>query len=270
MKIALIYFSPTGNTAKIASVIKEELLELGAIIKQFDITSFSEREKQINPKEFDSYIFGSPIYAWRAPKIIREWLQTLNGGGKRCSAFFTYGGVSVGVAHQNIKEILIDRNFSLVSAAEFPSKHTYNLAGWYLMENRPDESDYAIAKAYAQETYKRFEENSPHPIKLEGAKISEKTLTRLDKATHLTIAPPSRKGAECSMCLQCENECPTNAMNAETGEADNEKCIRCLRCVSNCPDEALKINDLSKFYELIRDRAHLTPEVLQNRISRFF
>ena len=44
IKILIIIFSATGNTAKIAGVIQEELKQLGANIEEKDITSYDDRK----------------------------------------------------------------------------------------------------------------------------------------------------------------------------------------------------------------------------------
>lgn len=79
MNIALVYFSPTGSTAKIASIVKKILTELGNQITEFDITNYSEREKPHYFDQFEAFVFGFPVYYWRAPRLIREWIQTLEG-----------------------------------------------------------------------------------------------------------------------------------------------------------------------------------------------
>ena len=113
MKIALIYFSPTNNTANMAKYIKEKLanFDKNTQVDEFNITSHSKRQQNLNIDEYDAFFFGFPIYAWRAPKLARDWLQTLDGRNKKCSVFFTYGGVDPGAAHYNIKQILEDQNF---------------------------------------------------------------------------------------------------------------------------------------------------------------
>ncbi len=269
MRVALIYFSPTGSTAKIASIIKDVLTELEARVEEYDITSYSDRQNNINFLNHDSVFFGFPIYIHRAPEIIRDWIQTLDGSGKRCSVFFTYGGVTTGVAHHDIKKRLEGQNFQLVSTAEFLAKHTYNIAGWKLMENRPNEKDFSIARDYALKTWEKFKSPVVQAVEFEEPAITEKKLDRLDKVPKRAVKPPSREGRECSMCLKCGTECPNNAMDPNSGNADGDKCIRCLRCVAFCPDNALKTNDMTPAYEVIVKREN-TPEILESKVSKYF
>jgi len=90
----------------------------------------------------------------------------------------------------------------------------------------------------------------------------------LEKMVNAALPPPSRKGKECSMCRTCEDLCPTQAMNADSGEADKTLCIKCLRCLINCPDEVIVMDDLSKQQEFIKQSNKLTKEVLDSRTSK--
>lgn len=254
MKIALIYFSPTNNTADMAQYILKRLrtLEENLLIEEFNITNFTKRQYQIDIDKYDALFFGFPIYAWRAPKLARDWLRTLHGKGKKCSVFFTYGGVDSGAAHYNIKQILEEQSFQLVSTAEFVCKHTYNCGGWKVMENRPDQSDFNIADEYIHKTYKKFIGVDNAILQIENPKISDRVLFRIEQQINKIIKPPSREGEECSSCRICEEICPTNAMNSDIGEADPNLCIRCCRCFINCPENALKIQDLYPIFLLFQ------------------
>ena len=271
MKIAVIYFSATGNTAIIADVISETLKTYPDIeVDKLDITSFSSRENKVDLSKYSGIFFGFPIYVLRAPKILREWVKALKGNTQKVSAFFTYGGVTSGISSQNIKQILEDQNFQVVSTGEFLGKHTSNLAGWSLMSEHPNQDDFDIAKEYAKKTFKRFTGEDSGLLELPSPDLSEKSVDRMEASSNKRRIPPSRQGAECSMCNICEENCPTNAMNAETGEADPEKCIGCLQCLANCPDEALKVADRSKMFAVISKAMNLSEEVLASRRSKYF
>lgn len=272
MNIAVIYFSATGNTAKIAKTINENLKAFDEVnVEEIDITSYSSREKDITLDKYDGIFFGFPIYALRAPRLIRDWLKRLSDGkNKMASAFFTYGGVKVGIAHHNIKRILEDKNFQVVSTGEFLGKHTSNLAGWTLMNGRPNQDDLNIAKEYAEKTLIRFKGEDAGLVEFDTPEMTETQVDKVEDSANKRRIPPSRHGEDCSMCKVCEENCPTAAMDAESGEADPEKCIGCLKCVDNCPDKALKIVDRTKGYTLMEKILNLTPEILASRKSKYF
>jgi len=272
MKLLLAYFSATGNTAQIANTVKEQLTELNVEIDEFNMTSYFSRQKNIDLDHYDAAIFGFPVYYNRAPRLAREWLQTLDGKGKKCATFFTYGGIRVHPSHYSTRQILEKQNFEVVSSAEFLGAHTFNLAGWEAIENRPNQSDFDIAREYTLKTYKRFiNEDHGRLGELEKGEFNEEQLDEKEDFKFKIITQfPTRDGKECSMCRTCEEQCPTQAMNAEEGSANKDDCIVCLRCVANCPDKALKINDLSKIFKMVLQRDNTTKELIAEKTSKIY
>ena len=272
MKILLAYFSATGNTEKMAEVIEGQFIELGADVDMLDITSYSKRQKKVDLSGYQAFVFGIPIHSVRAPRIVREWFETLDGRGKKCSTFFTYGGFGVHPAHYSTREILERRGFILVSSAEFLGKHTFNLGGWSALKDRPDDSDFDIAREYAKKTYKRFSGEDGGVVgELEKTEYTEKQLEDFENFRFMAVSQlPTRDGEGCSMCMKCEELCPTQAMNAMKGEADRGKCIVCLRCVYICPENALKINDASALWPIKLQMEGETEETLRGKKSKIY
>jgi ferredoxin/flavodoxin len=272
MKILILYFSATGNTAKMAKVIEDRFVEVGCKVTMADMTSFANRQEEIDLTPYEAVVFGAPVHVRRAPRVMREWLRTLNGGGKKCSMYFTYGGFGVHPTHYSTRQILEEQDFRVVSSAEFLSVHTFNLGGWKAMDGRPDERDFAVAREYADKTYARFiNENEDLLGELEKTEYPEELLDAAE-ATRFKILTqlPTRGGQECSMCLECEESCPTGAIKAESGEADKGKCIACLACVANCPEQVLEINDMSKSWPLKLKEENATEESLNELESRIY
>jgi len=272
MNVLILYFSATGNTATITRVIEKKLIEMGADVTKTDITPYSARKRQIDLEPYQAVLFGLPIHSLRAPRAVREWMKTLDGKGKKCSMFFTFGGFQVHPAHYSTRQILKEQNFIVVSSAEFLGAHTFNLGGWKAMEGRPDELDFNVAKKYAQVTYKRFiGEDDDILGDLEKTDYTEEQLDSFEIFRFKVLTnPPSRNGEECSMCLACEELCPTGAMEAKLGEIDKEKCIACLACVTNCPDNVLKINDMSGSWSFKLEMGKITEEDLKEQKSKIY
>ena len=98
-KIAIIYFSATHVTKTYAEVIHQELLRRAGEAQLMDVTAYAARQKSLPVDDFDGFIFGFPVFADFAPSVINEWLPTLDGKGKKCAMFFTYGGRTTGYAY---------------------------------------------------------------------------------------------------------------------------------------------------------------------------
>ena len=101
---------------------------------------------------------------------------------------------------------------------------------------------------------------------------TEEQLDSAEKKSRFKVITqlPTRDGEECSLCLNCEELCPSGAMEAESGEADKEKCIACLACVSNCPEQVLEINDTSKSWSIKLDMEKVTEESIQEQKSKIY
>jgi ferredoxin/flavodoxin len=272
MKVLTVHFSATGNTGRIAKVIGERFTELGVDVSMSDITSSTSRQEEIDLEPYQAVVFGAPVHSRRAPRVVREWLSALDGQHKKCSMFFTYGGFGAHPTHYSTKQILEERNFIVVSSAEFLGAHTFNLGGWKAMEGRPDESDFDMAREYTDITCKRFAGEDDGVLgEMEKTEHSEEHLDNAEAQRFKVLTQlPTRGGEECSMCLTCEESCPVGAMDAESGEADSGECIACLACVANCPDSILKINDMRNIWSVKLEREKATEESLKGQKSRIY
>ena len=272
MKILFACFSATGNTKKISDIMATRLTELGSQVERLDITLPESREPGMDLSSFQAAVFGSPIHSVRAPRLVREWLDTLDGAGTKCATFFTYGGFQTHPCHYDTRERLNRRGFTVVASAEFLGAHTFNLGGWQSMAGRPGDEDLELAIRYANAIYTRFTgEDTAVVDELDTGPYSEEQLDQFEGMRYKVVSQlPTRSGAECSMCMLCQEECPAGAIEAETGEAQAGKCICCLHCVQICPDEVLKINDMTGSFQFKMENDKETPETLAKKKSKLY
>lgn len=270
--VAVIFFSATGNTKKIADAIRSCLISQEVSVTSIDITSYKSREELISLSKYDAFMFGFPVYSLRAPRVCREWIERLDGEGKKCSVFFTYGGFAKDPAHYYMKELLEKRNFTLVSTAEFLGVHTFNRSGWQAAEGRPNQSDFKIVEEYTLKTLQRFTgEDSATISEFNKPIYTSEQLDQAEKFRFKLITQlPTRESDNCSLCMLCEKLCPTNAMDAVKGEADPASCIACLRCIANCPDGVLHTNDISGTWENKLEMHNTTKEEIDKMESKIY
>ncbi|WP_419785801.1 EFR1 family ferrodoxin [Pseudodesulfovibrio sp.] len=272
LKITMVIFSATGNTRTIASQMAAQLRERGAAVETCDITAHTADQPPIDCSACDAVIFGFPVHSLRAPRVVRDWLRTLDGQRKKCATFFTYGGFIVHPAHQSTRTILEERGFSLVASAEFPGAHTFNLGGWRAFPQRPDQRESELAKRYVDAVYDRLSgKDNAMPGELPAGNFSEAELDQFEAFRFKVVSQlPARMGTECSLCGLCEENCPTGAMDAATGAADPAACIACLRCVADCPEHALTINDTSPSWRNKLAMSQITEEELDDQIGTLY
>jgi flavodoxin len=72
MKTALIiYWSKTGNTAKVAESIKEGLVSAGTVVTMKKI----EEAEDLDYFNFDFVCMGCPSYSWHPPEMVTNFLK---------------------------------------------------------------------------------------------------------------------------------------------------------------------------------------------------
>lgn len=272
MKVLVAYFSGTGNTRAVAREVIAALSAQGAEVLEKDVTALADRPAGMDLGDCDAVVFGLPIYVNRAPRPLREWLGTLGGGGRKCSTFFTYGGVNSHPAHRSTRAILESRGFDLVSSAEFVGAHTFNRNGWEAAPGRPADADFELAREYATRTLARFRgEDAGRPGSFPEGKAGDAALDQMEAGMKQAIPKgPSRSGKECSMCMDCENLCANGAMDAAKGEADRDKCVLCLRCVELCPDGALAMADMSGMWKMVLEKNQTDKDTIASKKSELF
>jgi NAD-dependent dihydropyrimidine dehydrogenase PreA subunit/flavodoxin len=272
LKIALVYFSATNVTQTYAQAIRERLLDQGCTVQLFNVTTYASRQEKLPINDFDGFIFGFPVFSDFAPSVINEWLPILEGQGKKCAQFFTYGARTTGYAHFHTKLLLEQAGFQVLFSAEFLGRHSYNLAGWRILPDRPDVQDFAVAREYADLARERFSQEAPTVFRLQkpfGYNQIVAALKNKQKRTERGWTNPVRMADECCMCRDCENECPTHAFDADTGLSDPASCIECMHCVYICPDKVLKVDERMKdFYARFLTNWCLTEEMMNAKKGR--
>lgn len=270
MHIGIFYFSATGITERISKHISAILEKEAHTIHLKNILTHESRQSTIDFSEYDFIFFGFPVFGGRAPKIAEDWISTLDGKNQKCSMFFTYGARDLEWAHQSTIYLLHQSNFRVILSAEFIGRHSYNVTGWTLAEDRPNQADYDVATTFAQQSLSRFEENLEFVIDLSGFTYQPRKETK-ESTGEWAKFYPSRHQEDCSMCYLCEKECPVKAFDANSGASNRQICIRCMHCVTICPDRVIKTGDtMPVFQRYFIDHLGLTPEVVEDKTSKIY
>ena len=79
MKIAIVYFSGTGNTEK---VLKE--FESFFKIQNNEVKMIKIESGEYIPTDIDILIIGYPVHAFNAPKIVLDYFNNISFLKKNC------------------------------------------------------------------------------------------------------------------------------------------------------------------------------------------
>ena len=111
-KAAVIYWSKTGNTQKVAQRILKGLTAGGYETEIVKINEAHDNADDLDYFDYDLICFGSPSYSWHVPKQVDDYLKSkfahhkkqklikLNAPlvpGKKALIFCTYSGPHTGI-----------------------------------------------------------------------------------------------------------------------------------------------------------------------------
>ena len=143
-KVAVVYFSATGTTKKVAELIKDETnadifeiipkqkytsedLNYGdkntrATKEQNDENARPEIENSIDLSNYDVVFLGYPIWWGNAPKIILSFIDNTNLDGKTVIPFCTSGSSGISTSESTLKTY--KNNIKWIEGKRFSSSTT--------------------------------------------------------------------------------------------------------------------------------------------------
>ena len=232
----ILYFSGTGNSKyvarRLADALDEPLCSMNDRIKSDDTTPV-ETGKRL--------IIVTPTYAWRIPRIVREWLlSTVLTGAKQAWFVMTCGG-EIGNAGKYNHALCQEKGLACMGTAQIIMPENYIAmfgapqaaeARQIVAKAEPD-IDRAIAAIAAGEQfpptrnnlYDRFMSGPVNPI-FYSFFVKAKAFTASDA---------------CVSCGQCVERCPMNNITLQNGRPVwGGNCTHCMACICYCPTEAIE------------------------------
>lgn len=253
----IIYFSGTGNSRFIAEglseICEDNLLNLTDIMKD-------GADDEIHSDK--PFVFVLPIYAFRIPRKVDAFIQTLKFTGSNDAYFIVDCGGSPGNALRYIKKTCKNINLNLkgFDAINMP-------ASYIVMYNPPDVNSDVVhdalvhQKAQIEEIgldIKEGKEFFKRPSDFKGklqSSIMNPLFQKMVKTKDFTISD------NCVKCAKCVIRCPLNNVYFDGKPEWGNKCMHCMACLSGCPVNAIEYGDktigrnryyLSKHYDDIK------------------
>ena len=232
----ILYFSGTGNSRhaakRMAAALGDTLLDLNARIKAGDTSPVETGE---------DLVVVTPTYAWRIPRLVRDWLlKTQLTGAKRAWFVMTCGSETGNAAGYN-RTICREKGLACMGTAQIVMPENYiamfrapdaEEARQIVARAEPD-IDAAIAAVRAGRTfvptrnnlYDRFMSGSVNP-----------TFYKF-----FVKAKAFRAGDRCTGCGKCASLCPVNNITLAGGRPVwGDRCTHCMACICYGPAEAIE------------------------------
>ena len=232
----ILCFSGTGNSKyvaqRIADALGDEILNLNDRIKASDTSPVETGER---------LIIVTPTYAWRIPRVVRDWLLKTKLHGAKQACFVMTCGSEIGNADKYNRDLCVEKGLVCMGTAQIVMPENY-----IAMFSAPqaDEAREIVAKAepsidraiaaiqhnqpFAPTRNNLYDRFMSGPVNL----IFYKFFVNADA---LTVSDA------CIGCRQCAKRCPMNNVTLKDGKPVWGKvCTHCMACICYCPVSAIE------------------------------
>jgi len=245
-KVWALYFSPTGATSKVVSVLAEELAaKLAVPVEMVSFTRSAERAKGLCFGPTDLVVMGAPTYGGKLPnKILPDFQSKLHGNGALAAAVVTFGNRNYDNALAELCAVLEGVDFHTVAAGAFVCRHVFTDK---LAYGRPGWSDLFEVKNFAKSVADKVNNMTeiPAPVAVPGQADAPYyvPLGTDGQPAKFLKAKPKTKLDRCNRCGACIRNCPMGAIDPKDPSNVPGTCIKCHACIHKCTKQAKYFDD---------------------------
>lgn len=237
MKIALLYFSGTGNTRWLAETLHVKLSDADAEVHVFDL----EKDIDFDHHDFNTLIVAHPVYGATVPRLVIEKIDDLIPGNRKLTIIATYGFVNAlgyyaekNMLGRKIEAYYNVKMFNDICTPGFRSP--VKPLKKRLKSRERIENKIGRLAEYISAGKKRIEGIGPHL--LVGIRIRKAVREGLH-TYYQTLGVDTDRCTHCGLCIR---ECPTHSIIEKDGSYIFEaRCTACTRCYNLCPEHAITI-----------------------------
>ena len=229
-RVKLIYYSPTGTSAKTVKAIQSGI---NINYDKIDLTLPESELKQYSLKDTNLAIIAVPVYSGRVAPTAAKRVAKIKGQDTPAILVAVYGNRAFEDALIELRDLTEPNGFKVVAAGAFIGEHSFDAPSTPIATGRPDVEDLEKAKEF-------------------GARVEAKVLD-------ITVIPelfipgnhPYREGGKtggrcpetdeaiCILCGMCARVCPTGCVTVtDIVDTEIDDCTACAACVKKCPTGA--------------------------------
>lgn len=232
----VVYFTGTGNSRYVA-----EGIALLTNDKLVSANEFIKATKRTNLTSEVPYVFVSPTYAWRIPRVFSDFIESATFCGN-CSAYFIMTcGDDIGSAGEFLTELCDKKSMSYMGVAKVLMPENY--VALYDVPNRAEcEQIISAADRTIKDISEHIKNGNSLPLEKKSsfANLKSRQINPMFYSFFVK-AKGFRVTDKCISCGKCEELCPLNNIKLTDGKpVYGEKCTHCMACICGCPTEAIE------------------------------
>ena len=236
----IFYYSGCGNSRFIAQSIANALNESLVFIPEAQRGNFFEYEL----KEGEIVGFVYPIYSWRPPRLVEDFVGKLRFNGVPSYVWTAVTcGDNVGETENIFRKELETIGLRLDAAFCFTMPNTYvNMAGMSVDTEELANLKIEKSKQKLPEVIKSISEHKMVSDMIKGALPRFKSNIIGKKLFYRWVSDkPFLSTDECISCGTCVKVCPLRNITLENGRPHwNGNCTTCDACYHHCPKNAIQ------------------------------
>lgn len=232
----ILYFSGTGNSKyvaeQIAKITNDELVSINEKIQKNDTDKITVQ---------DRLVFVVPTYAWRIPRVVRDWITKTDLWYDENTWFVMTCGSEIGNAEKYNKKLCNAKGFNYMGSAGVVMPENY-----IAMFDSPTEDEieeiFTKADKEIEKMANLIKENKPFATPRNNLqdKIMSGPVNMLFYPMFVKAKGFSAND-KCTSCGKCVKVCPLNNIELKNGKPTwNKKCTHCMACISYCPTGAIE------------------------------
>lgn len=234
-KIAILYFSGTGNTKYIAEKMKEAAIE-----KNYEVDLINIEKDKMAPSEYEHIVIGGPVYVERYPEILLKYIESNLGNYKgTCMLFSTQAFDGHNPVFKHAGKRLKKLNITYSNYLPMPNNF-YN----FMFKRYPEDKQAELinsSSVQAQKMVLDFLDGKTNSFDIPNSRVI------LAEMAYKFTYPFLRKFLmrnldidrnKCVKCKICERFCPAKCIRVSPKLKINNNCTFCQRCLNNCPKNA--------------------------------
>lgn len=232
----IAYFSGTGNSRYLAHRLSErlgdELLDLNARIKAGDTGPV-----QVNGR----LVLVTPTYAWRIPRVVRDWLRRTELIGTECVWFVMSCGSEIGNADKYNRALCREKHLCCKGTAKIVMPENY-IAMFQVPGDKEAREIVSQAEPFIDRAVEWIVRREAFPVI--GIRFSDRLMSGPVNPFFYAVFVKAKAfiaSDKCVGCGQCARLCPMNNIQIKSGKPVwGNACTHCMACICGCPTEAIE------------------------------